>query len=156
MLTRIANAIVKVTEFGLWIGFLALVVTVGLQVGARNIFRMPLIWTLDLAQLLFSWLIFIGAAVAFRRGAHYMVDIWPETWGGFRFLLDIVGVLSAALVVYVLVVHGWTLTEIRRTSTVASLGISHSWMFLPMPLSGGLMALFLLEAIRDMASKRPS
>ncbi|WP_163272166.1 TRAP transporter small permease [Chelativorans alearense] len=155
MLTRISNAIIKVTEFGLWIGFLVLVVTVGLQVGVRNIFKLPLIWTLDLAQLLFSWLIFIGAAVAFRRGAHYMVDIWPEDWARFRAVLDIIAIAAAAVVIYVLIVHGWTLVDIRRTSTVASLGISHSWMFLPMPLSGGLMLIFLAEAVQGMFRKGP-
>ncbi|WP_048646693.1 TRAP transporter small permease [Nitratireductor soli] len=153
MLTRISNAIVKVTEFGLWLGFLAMVVTVGLQVGARNVLKLPLIWTLDLAQLLFSWLIFIGAAVAFRRGAHYVVDLWPENWRRFRFVLEIVGVLAAAIVIYVLVVHGWTLVEIRSTSNVSTLGIAHSWMFLPMPIGGGLMLIFLIEAVQNMFRK---
>lgn len=155
MLNRIANAIVKAAEFGLWAGFLALVVTVGLQVGARNVFKLPLVWTLDLAQLLFSWLIFVGAAVAFRRGAHYLVDIWPDNWAGFRLGLDVIGVLAAGLVIYVLVVHGWTLVEIRSTSTVATLGISRSWMFLPMPVCGAMMLVFLLETIQNMVRKGP-
>lgn len=153
MLTRISNAIVKITELGLWLGFLAMVVTVGLQVGARNLLKLPLIWTLDLAQLLFSWLIFIGAAVAFRRGAHYVVDLWPETWSRFHLVLEIISILTSALVIYVLIVHGWTLVEIRSTSNVPSLGISHSWMFLPMPICGVLMLVFLVEAVQDMVRR---
>jgi TRAP-type transport system small permease protein len=155
MLTRISNVIVRITEAGLWLGFLTLVLTVGLQVGARNLFKLPLIWTLDLAQLLFSWLIFIGAAVAFRRGAHYTIDIWPEGWVRFRSVLEAIVIASAALVIYVLTVHGAALVEIRSTSRVASLGISQAWMFLPMPLGGGLMLIFLAETIQLTFRKGP-
>ena len=153
MLTRISDMIAKVVEFVLWAGFLALVVTVGLQVGVRNMLQVPLIWTLDLAQLLFSWLIFVGAALAFRRGAHYVVDLWPDTWPHVQAILEFVSVLTSAIVIYVLIVHGWTLVEIRSSSNVSSLGISHSWMFLPMPVSGVLMLVFLIEAVQNLFRK---
>lgn len=146
MLNRLSDAVIRITEIGLWLGFLCLTITVGLQVVARNLFKLPLIWTLDLAQLLFSWLIFVGAAVAFRKGMHYTVDVLPESWTRLRAALDLVSFAAAAIVIYVLVVHGWTLTQIRYSGTVQSLGISRAWMFAPIPLSGLLMLLFLIES----------
>lgn len=149
MLGRFNDRVTWLTEFGLWAGFLAMIVTVALQVTARNVLGLPFIWTLDLAQLLFSWLVFIGAAVAFRRGAHYSVDIWPEGSLRLDLVLRVIGYVAAAIVIYVMVRYGWNLTAIRWSGSVQSLGISRGWMFLPIPLSGVLMLLFLIEAIWD-------
>lgn len=149
MLRRFNDRVIWITEFGLWAGFLAMIVTVTLQVTARNVLGLPFIWTLDLAQLLFSWLVFIGAAVAFRRGAHYTVDIWPEDRPRLDAALRIIGYLGAALVIFVLVRYGLNLTRIRWNGSVQSLGISSGWMFVPIPLGGALMGLFLAEAIWD-------
>jgi TRAP-type C4-dicarboxylate transport system permease small subunit len=155
MLRRVNDILARITEFALWTGFLALMVTVGLQVVARNVFAIPLIWTLDLAQLLFSWLVFIGAALALRRGAHYMVDLWPENlWPPFDMALRVIGILAGAIVIYVLVRYGSLLVGIRQTSTVQSLGISRAWMFMPMPVGGILMLLFLIELAWD-SLRRP-
>lgn len=147
MLERINREITRVAEFALWVGFLALMITVGLQVVARNLLGLPLIWTLDVAQLLFSWLVFVGAAIAFRRGAHYVVDIWPEDSVRLDLALRIVGAVAASVVVYVLVRYGWAMVAIRHSSEIQSLGISRAWMFLPIPLGGAVMALFLLETM---------
>lgn len=151
MFTRLCDAVARTTEAALAAGFGALVLTVGLQVFARNILKIPLIWTSDLAQMLFSWLIFVGAACAFRRGAHYSVDILPDRWDGARRWLDLAGYLLAGVVIYVLLVHGWTLAQIRASGTVQSLGISRFWMFVPIPLAGALMVLFLVELLSRFA-----
>ncbi len=124
--------------------FAGLILVVFIQVVARNILQVPMIWTLDLAQLLFSWCIFVGAALAFRKGQHYVVDIWPQS-GPFNFLPVIVPILASAIVIYVLVRNGALMTEIGLNRTSPSLGISEFWFFLPIPLGGACMALFLLE-----------
>lgn len=147
MLSRLCSVVARVTEAGLAAAFAAMIVTVGLQVLARNVLRVPLIWTGDVAQLLFGWIIFVGAACAYRRGVHYTVDLLPEGWARGRRALDLVGYLLALMVIYVLVVHGWTLAGIRSTGTVQSLGISRFWMFLPIPVGGALMLLFWLEHV---------
>ncbi|MBK0326079.1 TRAP transporter small permease [Rhodobacteraceae bacterium F11138] len=139
-LTRLIDALLAA-------GFLALIVTVAVQVVARGVLKIPLIWTLDLAQLLFSWLIFIGAAVAYQRHAHYIVDLLPEAWLGFRRLCDYLAVIAALIVIYLLVVHGWKLVDLRWSGKVQTLGISRSWMFVPMPVAGVLIALFLVDQL---------
>lgn len=153
VLTRICTLVARLAEALLAAGFAALIVTVGLQVLARNVLKIPLIWTGDMAQLLFGWLIFVGAACAYRRGVHYTVDLLPESWDAGRRVLDLFGFALALVVIYVLIVHGWTLAEIRRSGTVQSLGISRFWMFLPIPVSGALMLLFWVEHLADTARR---
>lgn len=145
MLKRFNDVVTAAIETALGVGFLALICTVALQVVARNLLGLPFIWTLDLAQLLFSWLVFVGAAVAFRRGAHYTVDLWPENSPRIDRVLQAISLLGAAIVVFVLLRYGWNLTRIRWSGSVQSLGISRGWMFVPIPLSGALMLLFLIE-----------
>lgn len=151
MFDRLCGWVARSAEAVLALGFGLLVLTVGLQVFARNILKIPMIWTSDLALLLFSWLIFVGAACAFRRGAHYSVDILPEHWASARRWLDLIGYALAGIVIYVLLVHGWELASIRASGTVQSLNISRFWMFVPIPLGGALMVLFLVEHLTRFA-----
>ncbi|MBP0616136.1 TRAP transporter small permease [Jiella mangrovi] len=150
MLRRFNAMVAKVVEFGLWLGFTALILTVGLQVLARTILKIPLIWTPDLAQLLFSWLIFVGAAIALRRNAHYNVDMLPPSWTRLDAPLALVGFLVAAGVIYLLTVNGTVLAQLRMSGTIQSLGISRGWIFASIPVSGVLMALFSIEALVEM------
>ncbi len=147
MLSRFCSLVARLAEALLAAGFAAMILTVGLQVLARNVLKIPIIWTGDLAQLLFGWLIFVGAACAYRRGVHYTVDLLPESWDRGRRGLDVFGYALALVVIYVLIVHGWTIAEIRRSGTVQSLNISRFWMFLPIPVGGALMLLFWIEHV---------
>ena len=150
MLTRLNTLLERFFGAILAALFAGLILVVFLQVVARNILRVPMIWTLDMAQLLFSWCIFLGAALAFRHGQHYIVDIWPRA-GRFNFLLLIVPFLASAVVIYVLVRNGALMAEIGLNRTSPALGISEFWFFLPIPLGGLCMALFLLErALADL------
>ncbi|RST83887.1 TRAP transporter small permease [Aquibium carbonis] len=154
MLKRFNDLVTLAVETALGVGFLALIGTVALQVVARNLLGLPFIWTLDLAQLLFSWLVFVGAAVAFRRGAHYTVDLWPENSPRIDRVLQAISLLGAVVVVFVLLRYGWNLTRIRWSGSVQSLGISRGWMFVPIPLSGALMLLFLIEFLSGVLRRR--
>jgi len=145
MFLRFSTAVERVVETACWMGFLALILTVGFQVFARNILKMPFVWTMDLAQLLFAWLIFVGAAVAFRRGGHYAIDIFPPTWTRWSAALNAFGAAASLCVIYVLIRYGWTLVVLRDTSEVETLGITGAWFFVPIPVCGALMLLFLVE-----------
>jgi len=146
LITRVAQQLERVCLWLLATGFGLMIATIALQVASRNLLKIPVIWTLDLAQLLFSWLIFLGAAVAFRRGGHYAVDIIPERWAGIGAAVNLLGHLFSAAVIFVLVYFGWNFTRLGFTRSAPALEISEAWYFLPIPLSGALMAFFLLEA----------
>ena len=135
--------------------FGGMIVVVFLQVFARNVLEVPLIWTLDLAQLLFSWAIFIGAALALRWNAHYNLDLIPKSWKVVDALLTIICHLGSIAVVALLVYNGAIFADIGLTRTAVSLGISEFWFFLPIPIGGVCMALFLAEIVpTDMAAIR--
>lgn len=154
MLTRTCDLVTWIVRALMWIAFAALVGTVALQVLARNVLMSPLIWTSDVAQLLFAWLIFVGAAVGLRSGAHYRVDLLPENSRPLNLLADGVTLLAGTAVALILLYYGWELAMVRKTASVQSLGISRFWMILPLPVSGALMLLYLVEAVTRFGASK--
>ncbi|MEL6518794.1 MAG: TRAP transporter small permease subunit [Pseudomonadota bacterium] len=132
--------------------FAALIAVVALQVLARNVFSMPVIWTLDVAQLLFAWCIFLGAGVAFRRGAHYIVDLWPAH-GPLSYIPVVVSFVASVTVVWVLIWNGIDMAEIMSRRTSQTLDISLVWYFTPIPICGVLIGMALLEQVQTLLAQ---
>jgi TRAP-type C4-dicarboxylate transport system permease small subunit len=147
MLNRFCNGVSAFVEGVSWIAFALLIATVALQVLARNVLSVPMIWTSDVALLLFTWLVFIGAASGFRTGAHYMVDMLPTHRPRVALFVEILSIGAAVCVIWILGVHGWTLAKMRATGEIQSLGLSRFWMYFALPVSGWIMALYLVEMI---------
>src|SRR3546814_6107426 len=56
------------------VGLLAVIVFLVFIAGVMRWFGEPLIWSVDLAQLLFVWVSFLGADMALRKRAHIGID----------------------------------------------------------------------------------
>ena len=54
---------------------LALLVLLVFVPAVSRTFNRPIIWSIEIAQLLFAWLAFLGANQAMRAGAHIGVDV---------------------------------------------------------------------------------
>ncbi len=146
MLSRLNDRLERVFGYVLAALFASLILVVFVQVMARNVLEIPLIWTLDAAQLLFSWCIFLGAALAFRKGEHYVVDLWPAD-GALNWIPVILSLAASVAVIFVLVNNGVAMSGVGLNRLSPSLGISEFWFFVPIPIAGAFMALFLVERI---------
>ncbi len=137
------DRLLRVILAGLFAGLIAVV---ALQVVARNILLVPVPWSLEVAQLLFSWCLFTGAALAFRYEEHYRVDLWSSNSP-----LDVIpkttALLATVIVVFVLVRHGIEMSEIGLNRMSLSLNMSEFWFYLPIPVCGLLIALFQCEKL---------
>jgi len=145
MYERFCHAVMRSAQIATGALFFAMICAVALQVIARNILAIPILWTSDVAQLMFSWLIFVGAAIGLRQGEHYYVDLWPEGDSAARRAVTWFGLVVSVVVVFILVVNGWALSMARARGEIQSLGISRMWLYLSIPVSGVMMALFLVE-----------
>jgi TRAP-type C4-dicarboxylate transport system permease small subunit len=145
MLKRFCDAVTALVAAASWVAFALLIGTVAMQVVARNVLGAPMIWTSDMALLLFTWLVFVGAALGLRRGAHYMVDMLPRHIPAVALAVEVLSILAGACVAWILGVHGWTLAQMRASGEIQSLGLSRFWIYLALPAAGWLMALYLLE-----------
>jgi tripartite ATP-independent transporter DctM subunit len=110
---------------------------------ARYGLHQPLIWSDELASILFLWLAMLGAAVAFYRSEHMrMTAIVAGARPAVRAWLDVVAT-SAALAFLLLIV--WPACEYAYEEsfiTTPALQIANVWRAAALPTGICLMALF--------------
>ena len=131
--------------------------TLSLALGAMSaqvIFRYfvgdSIIWAEELARYALLWSAMIGAAVAYREGAHVAVavlwDLCPP--GVARHLWRVIH-LIVILFSAVLVWEGWflSLRNFARHQLSPALQIDIAWIYLAIPLGGLLIAVAAAEAL---------
>ena len=117
---------------------------------SRYVLHAPLIWSDELASMLFLWLAMLGAVVAFRRSEHMRMTALVASAGPrLRAYLDLVAI-CAALAFLLLIVHpAYEYASDEGVITTPALQISNAWRAAALPVGTCLMALFaLLRLIR--------
>ena len=129
-------------------GLLAMTAIVGWQVFGRFILASSPSWTEQASLILMIWYVMFAAAAGVYEGFHIRIALLEERLGSERARPFVRAVaLVVALVGLVLLVYGAQLCWVVRGNTVPSLGISRSVAYVPLPVSGLLMALFALPQI---------
>jgi TRAP-type C4-dicarboxylate transport system permease small subunit len=106
-------------------------------------------WPEPLAVLLTIVLTFIGAAAAYRLNLHmnvsYFADQLPPR---FRTLLNLIVQLLMALIALFMIVWGGRLVEVTWHNTIADFPfLSVGVTYLPIPIGGACLLLFIIERI---------
>jgi tripartite ATP-independent transporter DctM subunit len=139
---RIAGALVEIPAAVLVI---AEIVILFAGVVARYGLRQPLIWSDELASILFLWLAMLGAAVAFRRSEHMrMTAIVGAAGPGVRAYLDMVATGAALAFLLMVIWPSWQYAYEESFITTPALQISNIWRAAALPVGIGLMVLFAL------------
>lgn len=131
------------------ITFLVLVAAVSRTIGY------PIIWSDDMAQLLFVWLCVLGATRAMRLKAHMSVDYlikWlPRTQ---RWLLEVANGLLILGFLLTLAVSGYRLTMLNWERIYGDSGISYAWVTIAIPVGCALMSIeVILHMIRSLPDR---
>src|SRR5579871_3054935 len=117
---------------------------------SRYVLHSPLIWSDELASILFLWLAMLGAVVAFRRSEHMRMTALVASAGPrLRAYLEVVAT-CAALAFLILIVHpGYEYAYEESFITTPALQISNTWRAAALPVGTCLMAIFaLLRLVR--------
>ena len=110
---------------------------------ARYGFRSPLIWSDELASILFLWLAMLGATVAFRRGEHMrMTALVARLKPSHRAFLDLVATVAALAFLVLIIDPAWQYAYEESFITTPALQISNSFRAAALPVGIGLMAIF--------------
>jgi len=123
-----------------------LTVTVFIQVFNRFVLQTPLAWSEDLAMLLYQWVVFVGAALGVKRVRHFGIELvvrqFPER---LRHRVELLTPLMMLIVAVVMIAQGYTLVKINFNRTFATMDLSYIWAFLPIPLGGVLIVIYLIQ-----------
>ena len=132
---------------------LVLVLSVIWQVASRYLLQAPSSWTEELARFALIWIGLLGAAYAYRTRAHMGIDLLSNRLAppGRRVLrIAIAGsVLLFALAVMVTGGMRLVLLTAELEQVSAALGLPMSAIYLVIPISGMLIAVYALVEIAD-------
>ena len=144
-LVEIAAALLVVVE----------VVVLLAGVTARYAFRAPLVWSDELASILFLWLAMLGAVVAFRRNEHMrMTAVIGMVSPPVRAFLDVVAIVAALAFLLVVVEPAFELAGEETLITTPALGITNAWRAAALPVGMGLMILVAVLRLMEVDSRR--
>jgi tripartite ATP-independent transporter DctM subunit len=150
---------------GIWVGWsveivvaLLLLTETGILfsgVVARYLLHKPLVWTDELASILFLWLAMLGAVVAFRRGEHMrmtaLVDARSPRWKAF---FEALSVAAAFLFLVLIMLPAFHYASEEMAITTPALEISNAWRAAALPVGFALMALLTLLRFVTMGNTR--
>ena len=125
-----------------------LVADVFLGVWSRYVMRATFQWYDEVARLCFVWMIFLGAAVAVRRGGHFRLHLLIDRFGASaRRRADLLVTLIVIAFAAVLVAGGIAIASLARRQVTDSLELSMLWFYSALPVGGTLMIVFALPQL---------
>jgi tripartite ATP-independent transporter DctM subunit len=135
----------KLVEIPAALLVVAEVFTLFAGVVSRYGLQRPLIWSDELASILFLWLAMLGAAVAFRRSEHMrMTAVVANAKPAMRAYLDAVATCAALAFLLLIVGPAYHYAYEESFITTPALQISNTWRAAALPVGVCMMALFAL------------
>ncbi len=149
------NALGHLVEIPAAILVVAEIVILFSGIVARYVLHTPLVWSDELASILFLWLAMLGAVIAFRRGEHMrMGALVNRASPATRALLDMVAVAAALAFLLLLQAPGYEYASEEQYVTTAALEIPNIWRAATLPVGTALMLLIALLRLVERAQWR--
>ena len=134
---------------------LADIVVLFAGVVARYAFASPLLWSDELASIMFLWLAMLGSVVALRRGEHMRMTAFvsgtaPER----RALFELIAIAACLAFLALVAWPAWSYAHEEMAITTPALEISNLWRAAALPVGIVLMAVFAVLRLLKAASTR--
>lgn len=133
-------------EFAVGFALLAIITGLVFIAAVMRFAGEPIIWSIDMAQLLFIWLCFVGATRAMRKKMHlgvdYLVRLLPH-----RIRLVVETLLTASFIAFLLTlaVEGFKLTMLNWERVFGDSGLSYAWVTIAVPAGALMLSATLLS-----------
>ena len=122
---------------------LADIVVLFAGVVSRYLLHSPLLWSDELASILFLWLALLGAVVALRRGEHMrMTALVSKAAPQRRAMLEALATAASLAFLALVAWPAWDYAADERAITTPALELSNLWRAAALPVGLGLMAVF--------------
>jgi tripartite ATP-independent transporter DctM subunit len=149
-IVRASNVLGHVTALPAALLVLAEIGVLFAGVIGRYVFHSPLVWSDELAGILFLWLAMLGSVIAFQRGEHMrMTAIVGMLKPATRAFLDVVAVAASLAFLLLVIEPSYDFAADEVYVTTPALEIVNSWRAAALPVGIGLM---LVVAVLRLAS----
>lgn len=129
------NTLFSRIEFAVGMMLLAVITGLVFVAAVMRFLGTPLIWSVDMAQLLFIWLCFLGACRAMRQRSHLGVD-FVVRFLPFKARLWVETGLAAAIIAFLVALtwHGTKLTLLNMERIFGDSGLSYAFVTSAVPM----------------------
>jgi tripartite ATP-independent transporter DctM subunit len=154
---RAENAIGRAVEAVAALILVAEICILGAGVTARYVLHAPLVWSDELASILFLWLSMLGAVIALRRGEHMrMTGVVTRVSPAARALLEALAMTAAIALLLLILPHAIDYAQEESFITTPALEISGAWRAAALPIGIGLMLLAALFRLARFNLGKPA
>lgn len=114
-------------------------------VAARYVFHVPLVWSDELASILFIWLAMLGSAVAFHDNGHMRMTVLVASAApSRRALLEALGVMTPLVFLVAVLPFAYQYAAEQRVITTPALEISDAFRAAALPVGFAIMGVMAL------------
>jgi tripartite ATP-independent transporter DctM subunit len=122
---------------------------------ARYVFNHPLVWSDELASILFLWLALLGAVIAFRHDEHMrMTAAVGSMPAPTRATFDLFATCAALAFLLLIAWPAYQYAQEETFITTPALGLNNAWRAAALPSGIALMAVFAMLRIGRAGSPR--
>ena len=120
---------------------------------SRYVLHKPLLWSDELASILFLWLAMLGSVIALRRGEHMRMTALVSKAGLHRrALLELVSITACLAFLAMVAWPAWEYAADEKAITTPALEISNLWRAAALPVGIALMGVFSVLRLLRSAS----
>ena len=146
------QALTEVVAAVLLAGVVLIVLT---QVVTRYLLRVSISWPEEMARYVLVWLTFVGAAAAAARHEQITVDSLAQLGGpAARWLFRLAAAVGGSVALGVLIWASLPLFGPAGRTVSPATGIELRWVYLALPVGGGLLGFFVLIDLARLLSGR--
>ncbi|SDI92746.1 TRAP transporter small permease [Alteribacillus bidgolensis] len=139
--SRLKNAYVKVENFVLITLLISLVALVFMEVIVR-LFDHPTTWSVGIAQLIFMWVIFLGANQTLRKNAHIGIDVFTKMLPSkIQQYIEMISQVIILVFLSALVFYGFEMTFANTGRLITGTSIGYYSITLAVPVGAALMTI---------------
>lgn len=151
---RIFNIIDTLIEYLVAAIFIIILCVGGYQIFGRYVMNSTPTWSSEVQIYGHIYIVFLAIPIAYRRGAHLYMDSlrkrFPEMLGKiFSFLVEMMWLAFG----FILIFYGWKIIMITGQQTTPGMGISMSYPYAALPISGIYLVLMV---IRNLIGDKPT
>ncbi len=144
---RILDNIEEIIGAALFIAMFAILVA---QIVFRQIFNSPLVWSEELAILLFVYVGMLGVSIGIKYRQHVFIDFLYNKFSGKGLKIANTFIQTIVFIALVAMIQiGYKLFLRKKMFQLIALKISAGWMYVALPLIATLMLIRFIQVLRE-------
>ncbi|HEY2021722.1 TRAP transporter large permease subunit [Paraburkholderia sp.] len=151
-LRTVDRGLIALVEVGAAVLLAVEIVVMLAGVVSRYLLHQPLVWSDELAGILFLWLAMLGAVLALRRGEHMrMTALVSRLSPRARAFVDTLAIVASIALLALLIAPAYEYASGEAAIVTPALQISNAWRALALPIGAVLMLLVGLIRVAQVS-----